>query len=111
MSVSHTHERIIDVYALKNLFDDLSSARTDISVRLQMKNQPWSPHFASILVFAKHAIMFVHMPTRTVIHVPDLHEVQGFEINQEYKEFSAFRKYAVSHPHSQKQEQDGALYA
>lgn len=95
--VHQTLARRVDIRLFKNLLENISFARPDISIRLQMKNQPWPLYFSSIMVFEKHAIMFVHMHARTVISVPDVH---AFEIDQPHKEFWAFRPYSVSHVNS-----------
>ncbi|HTF30387.1 MAG TPA: hypothetical protein VK625_16155 [Flavitalea sp.] len=95
-----------------SLIHDLASKRNGVSIRLQFRGEQWLEHFASVLVFSKEAILLTHMPTRTVINVPDLNKVTGFEIDQPFNAFLPFQRYTIK---LQNQEgeipNDGLLYA
>ena len=78
-----------------SLLHDLASKRNGISIRLQFRGELWLEHFASVLVFSKEAILLTHMPTRTVINVPDLKKVTGFEIDQPMTAFLPFQRYTI----------------
>ena len=84
-----------DAGQLKELLFDLANQQQEIHIRLQLNGKFWLDHFANVLVFSKHAILLTHMPTRTVIHIPDLKDVTGFEINRAYKRFSHFHRYTI----------------
>ncbi|MEX2235744.1 MAG: hypothetical protein WD824_26535 [Cyclobacteriaceae bacterium] len=100
-----------DLNQLKDLLQNLVNQKKDISIRLQLNDNEWMDHFASVLVFSKHAILLMHMPTSTVVHIPDLKQVSGFELDQPCEQFIPFHRYFIR-PHKQTIDtNDGLLYA
>lgn len=102
---------IRDLNQLRDLLEHLADKRKEISIRLQLNDNVWMDHFSSVLVFSKHAILLMHMPTRTIVHIPDLNEISGFEIDQPCKQFIPSHRYFIK-PHPQAIEvNDGLSYA
>ena len=100
-----------DLDHLQALLQELANQRNEISIRLQLNDNQWMDFFASVLVFSKHAILLMHMPTRTVVHIPDLKQISGFEIDQPCKQFIAFHRYFIR-PHQEIADtNDGLFYA
>lgn len=97
----------VEAFALKDLLHDLAVVETQISIRVHVKGQPPASSFASVLVFAKHAIILAHMPSRTVINITDLHEVVAFEIDRPYKAFLPHRLYSVNNSQLVKHSEHG----
>jgi hypothetical protein len=85
-----------DISQLKELLITLASERKDISIRLEIDGQSWTEYYSSVLVFSEHAILLTHMPTRTVIHISDLKNITGFQIDHPYKSFYSFHAYHIS---------------
>lgn len=102
---------IRDLDQLRGLLENLANQRKEISIRLQLNDNQWMDFFASVLVFSKHAILLMHMPTRTVVHIPDLKQISGFEIDQPWKQFIPFHRYFIK-PHQEIIDtNDGLFYA
>src|SRR5687768_193966 len=89
-----------DLDQLRGLLQDLAIQGKEISIRLQLNDNQWMDFFASVLVFSKHAILLMHMPTRTVVHIPDLKQISGFEIDQPYQHLIPFHRYFIK-PHQE----------
>lgn len=101
---------VVDVHELKDLLQAIAVNNNGISIRLRLIGQPEPQHFADVLVFAKHALLLVHMPTRTVLNVPDLNQVTSFTLNRTFECFSAFQEYRVIQPHPEKRSDDGLFH-
>ena len=105
-------ELVVDTHRLEILLHDLAFITPGTSIRLHVEGNPRSPHFSKILVFARHAILLAHIPTRTVINLPDLYKVDAFELDKPYDAFSAFTLYVVKTKSPElKQVNDGLFYA
>lgn len=99
-----------DVDQLKDLLQNLANENKEISIRLQLNDDQWMGYFASVLVFSKHALLLMHLPTRTVVHIPDLKQISGFEIDQPCKQFIPFHRYYIN-PHVPIVANEGLTYA
>jgi hypothetical protein len=82
---------------LRGLLQALADENKEVSIRLHADDRSWTDHYANVLVFCSHAILLAHMPTRTVINIPDLKHIRAFEIDRPYKLFKAFNRYTVHH--------------
>lgn len=103
---------MIDIAGLGKLLYDLGNHQREIYIRLQLNGQPVPEHFFNVLIYSKHVVILTHMPTRTVVHIPDLRQVRGFEIDQPYGSLSPFKHYMVSPPPElHKDRIDGLLHA
>jgi hypothetical protein len=80
---------------LKALLRDLTNIETQTSIRLEINGKTLPEHFSTVLVFEEHALLLTHLPTRTVLNVPDLDEVTGFMIDKPCQSFLPFRRYLV----------------
>lgn len=102
----------LDLQQLKDLLRDLSDQRADISIRLQLDGRSWLEHFSSVLVFSRHTLLLVHMPTRTVVNIHDLNRVSGFIIDQPYRSVVPFQRYVIDPLCERlKKKSDGLLHA
>jgi hypothetical protein len=91
-------EKLSNVEELKSLLRDLASSNTTTSIRLKFQDNDWCDHYSQVLVFAKHATLLAHMPSRTVVHVPDLTQVTAFELDCPHKGYSPGCVYLVKEP-------------
>ena len=103
-------QHVVDVHELKDLLQAIAVNSNGVSIRLHLKGQPAPQYFADVLVFAKHALLLVHMPTRTVLNVPDLNQVASFTLNQTFECFSPFQEYRIMQPHPKKRSDDGLFH-
>ena len=98
------------IHELKELLHKIAVAEKGVSIRLRLIDRPASQYFAEVLVYAKHALLLVHMPTRTVLNVPDLTQVASFELNKTFENFSGCQEYKVIQPHPLKRNADGPFH-
>lgn len=97
---------------LEKLLYDLANHQREVYIRLQVNGQPVPEHFFNVLICSKHAVILTHMPTRTVMHIPDLRQITGFEIDQPYGSLRPFQHYLVSPLRELHKERiDGLLHA
>src|SRR5688500_2365303 len=85
----------INAAQLKALLHDLANHETRTSIRLEIEGKILPDHFSRVLVFEKHALLLTHLPTRSVLNVPDLDKVTGFIIDQPYQYFLPLQRYSV----------------
>ena len=111
MTLSVNPDDLIELTQLEYLLKELVNHQ-EISIRLKLKSQPWPEHFSTVLVFARHAIVLTHMPTRTVTNIAKPVQVAAFEIDRPHKVFLPFRRYIVNPVCERlKGEKDGLLHA
>lgn len=77
---------------------------------MRLQKQPWPDHFAHVIVFARHAILLAHIPTRTVTNIPDLRNVTAFQIDKAHAGFIPFQSYYVEDTVTDTLKRDGLLY-
>ena len=82
---------VIELAQLENLMWDLANEHR-ISIRLKIEGQAWPEHFSIVVVFARHAILLAHMPTRSVTNITDLGEVTAFELDRPHKVFLPWQR-------------------
>lgn len=99
----------VDIAELTSLLQDLFSTHPGISIRLKLQQQPW-PEFAQVIVFARHAILLAHMPTRTVTNISDLKNISEFQIDKAHAGLIPFHTYYVEHTVTGRMKRDGLLY-
>lgn len=85
----------IDHGPLQRLLNELASEQNHISIRLELSGVMWMEHFSTVLIFNRRAFLLTHMPTRSVINIPDVNQVTGFEIDHPHKLFLPYRHYAI----------------
>src|SRR5688500_1199006 len=85
----------INAAQLKALLHDLAHHETRTSIRLEIKGKILPDHFSTVLVFEEHALLLTHLPTRSVLNVPDLNEVTGFIIDRPYQYFLPLHRYML----------------
>ena len=91
----HPPVQAINTRQLKALLRELTIHETETSIKLEINGETHSEHFSTVLVFEEHALLLTHLPTRTVLSVPNLHEVTGFMIDKPCQSFLPFQRYIV----------------
>ena len=103
-------QSVVVVHELKDLLQAIAVNNNGVSIKLRLIGQPAPQYFADVLVFEKHALLLVHMPTRTVLNVPDLSHVTSFTLNRTFECFSAFQEHRVIQPYPEKRSDDGLFH-
>jgi hypothetical protein len=98
------------IHELKELLHKIAVADKGVSIRLHLIDRPAPQYFAEVLVYAKHALLLVHMPTRTVLNVPDLSQVTSFTLNKAFEVFSGGQEYKVIQSHPLKRSEHGPFH-
>jgi hypothetical protein len=80
---------------LKALLRHLANPQTRTAIRLEIKGKTLPDYFSTVLVFEEHALLLTHLPTRSVLNVPNLDEVTGFMVDQACQIFLPLRRYMV----------------
>ena len=102
----------LDHGPLHDLLTALAKEHNHISIRLQLGGALWTEHFSRVLVYSSRAFLLTHMPTRSVINIPDVNQVTGFEIDHPYRLFLSNRPYEVDPVLRRiKVKRDGLLHA
>jgi hypothetical protein len=86
---------LIEFNEFDALLSDLENRKNNISIRLQVKGEPWMENFSTVLVYSRNEIILGHLPTRTVKYVKSMKEVAGFEIDHPHTMFNSFERYYV----------------
>lgn len=86
----------IDLYQLTLLLQDLESLKKNISIRVQVQDEPWMETFSTVLVFSRHALILSHIQAGTVKYIRQVSDIIGFEIDQPYMIFNPFQPYRIS---------------
>lgn len=111
MDSGKTSQRI-DHGLLENLLSDLAAQQNYISIRLELNGEMWMEHFSSVLVFSQRAFLLTHMPTRSVVNIPDVNLITGFEIDHPHKLFLPYQCYGIDPVSGRiKIRKDGLLHA
>jgi hypothetical protein len=86
---------LIEFEELDGLLSDLENRKNNISIRVQVKGEPWMEKFSTVLVYSRYEIVLGHLPTRTVKYIRNMKDVAGFEIDHPHSMFNSFERYYV----------------
>ena len=111
MQVHQSSTSTVGIREFRSLIQDLFSTRPYILIHMRLHNQSWPDQFSQVVIFARHAILLAHMPTRTVTNIPDLEDVSAFQIDKAHAGLEPFHTYYVEYAGTEKSKGDGLLYA